>query len=151
MDETRGLWRGKRIDNKKWVEGHYFYQQKGILEGDVHYIVTYRGWGFSWLRVDPSTLGECTGLRDKNGKLIFEGDIVRAYYNPDEMVAVGTICYGKFFDVDSVDSYGYLGWCINVNGNCVSLLQPEADGIIIEVIGNIHDNPELLKGDENND
>ena len=68
MNETRGLWHGKRIDNGEWVEGYY------VSNGeDLHYIITDE---FVQHLVDPSTLGECTGLTDKNGKLIFEGDIV---------------------------------------------------------------------------
>lgn len=68
MNETRGLWHGKRIDNREWVEGYY------VSNGeDLHYIITDE---FVQHLVDPSTLGECTGLTDKNGKLIFEGDII---------------------------------------------------------------------------
>lgn len=55
MDETRGLWRGKRIDNKEWVEGYYFHQRKSGTDDRTHYIVTNGGF----VRVDPSTLGEC--------------------------------------------------------------------------------------------
>lgn len=133
MNELRGLWRGKRIDNKKWVEGHYFYQQKGILEGDVHYIVTYRGWGFSWLRVDPSTLGECTGLRDKNGKLIFEGDIIRYKKHLFCIEWSADICS---FTSRALDGANFMP-CTNV-GTMNNY----------EVISNIHDNPELLPAHE---
>lgn len=129
MNELRGLWRGKRIDNKKWVERHYFYQQKGILEGDVHYIVTYRGWGFSWLRVDPSTLGECTGLRDKNGKFIFEGDIIRYKKHLFCIEWSADICS---FTSRALDGANFMP-CVNV-GTMKNY----------EVIGNIHDNPDLL-------
>lgn len=144
MNDTRGLWRGKRVDNCGWVCGVPLQHCDGdwqLISGKVGAMIIDT--------IIPDTLGECTGLRDKNGKLIFEGDIVAAYYNPKEKTAIGTICCGKFMDTDSLDNYGYLGWYIEVQGHCISILQPESDGISIEVIGNIHDNPELLKGDTN--
>lgn len=154
INNTRGRWRGRCIDNGEWVEGQFV--PSNTNDGYRMYIIANAKWdnsddGLDLLEtdiyeVDPSTLGECTGLRDKNGKLIFEGDIVLAYYNSEEKTATGTIRYGKFMDTDSLDDYGYLGWYIEVQGHCISILQPEADGICIEVIGNIHDNPELLKG-----
>lgn len=154
INDTRGLWRGKRINNKEhngeWVEGLLYpvkYTGSTIPGGIDYYIVTYpSGAGRQQIQVDPSTLGECTSLTDKNGKPIFEGDIVLAYYNPEEKKAIGKIRYGKFMDTDSLDDYGYLGWYFEVQGHCISILQPESDGIYIEVIGNVHDNPELLKG-----
>lgn len=145
MNELRGLWRGKRVVNGEWALGCLIRSSSKamifVLDGKTNRI--------SGTDVDPSTIGECTGLRDKNGKLIFEGDIVLAYYNPKEKTAIGVIRYGKFMDTDSLDDYGYLGWYIEVQGHCISILQPDTDGICIEVIGNIHDNPELLKGEAN--
>ena len=67
----RYLFRGKQTDGRLWVEGHYYTrnQKPYILKVDRNGEYPYK--------IDPSTLGQCTGLRDKNGALIFEGDVVR--------------------------------------------------------------------------
>lgn len=125
MNETRGLWRGKRLDNGEWVEGDL------SRMGEQLYIANKEHWKFA---VDPSTLGEYTGLRDKNGKLIFEGDILR--HNG-----------GTFHEVvfERRNGNAYFGWVMNQletwNFDLDFLRQ-------LEVIGNIHDNPELLNGGE---
>lgn len=86
--------------------------------------------------VDPSTIGEYTGLKDKNGKRIFEGDILRRAYHPEEDVIIewhdGRF---KFRKRNKPKDCGYESLC------CV---QNTVD--YLKVIGNIHDNPELLKG-----
>ncbi len=143
MDDNRGLWRGKSCADHEWIIGDLL--QVNYANGKRVCSIMPRNPVAENYVVIPEILDECTGLRDKNGKLIFEGDIVLAYYNSEEKTATGTIRYGKFMDTDSLDDYGYLGWYIEVQGHCISILQPEADGICIEVIGNIHDNPELLK------
>lgn len=123
MNETRGLWRGKRLDNGDWAEGDLTrysadmgYITVDLIENEVY-------------QVDGTTLGECTGLRDKNGKLIFEGDIVTGYFNHEKII--GYIIYGSdatFF----IHRNGLYGIGLN---NATDWLS---------VIGNIHDNVELL-------
>ncbi len=81
MRENIGLFRGKRIDTGDWVEGAYYHQKQFYGEPcDEHYIIASNedlGYdqAFEYYEVIPETIGECTGLRDKNGKLAFEYDI----------------------------------------------------------------------------
>ena len=135
------LFRGKRIDNGEWVEGGYKHEKVGEYFTAVFIIehLTSGVWGNH--RVDPSTVGQFTGLTDKNSKRIFEGDIVaQNWYDHDE---------------PSDDSFGEVVFC---EYDCsFSVMDVEKDGIVpfgrcgayhweAEVIGNIHDNPELLNG-----
>lgn len=135
------LFRGK---NKygKWYYGYY-------TEG--YYL---DGTPVSWIEVVdrkkketdsptviPETVGQFTGLTDKNGKKIFEGDIVRDSYNSVGIVEFGT---GTF---DS-GVYCYTGWHRRERDGCVDHTELHDYGWPkeFEVIGNIHDNPELLGG-----
>ena len=129
------LFRGKRIDNGEWLEG--FYTASYDYWGDFnHHIETtqHETKVSSGYFVDPSTVGQYTGLTDKNGKKIFEGDICRNTKN------------GETF---SVKWHGTMaGFVWNKRRKDVSLydfgeLFRAFDKY--EVIGNIHDNPELLE------
>lgn len=84
-----------------------------IIKAGDYYIIDEDGEGF-W--VLPETISQYTGLTDKNGVKIFEGDCIRSLVSRE----IGVICYGR-------RDLGYWNECV-------------------EVIGNIHDNPELLKG-----
>ena len=149
------LFRGKRVDNGEWVEGCLFVDDKGekheILVGYVNYRVAWE--------VDPETVGEYTGLTDSNGKRIFEGDIIRYAdlydYNCyleslDNPEAYDGIYLGNIWTIDEVVcgiKVGYPAFDLNkhdweVNG--LSNLN-ESCQYFYEVIGNIHDNPELLE------
>lgn len=132
MNKTRGLWRGKRVDNGEWVEG---YLSKGRNTKEKPAFLKYcidreeTGLMMSYI-VDPSTLGECTGLRDKNGKLIFEGDFLKGKYNFIYTVVWDTECAGLYpFVIKEGKIY-------------------EVASKTMEVIGDIHDNPGLLNGTE---
>lgn len=135
MDELRGIWRGKRINNKEhngeWVEGFLYpvkYTGFDFSGGTDYYIDTCpTGAGRQHTQVDPSTLGECTGLRDKNGKPIFEGDIVRV---------LGGEHYDGFYECDEIIVVKDI-----TDGICVYMEAAE----YMEVIGNIHDNPKMLE------
>ena len=129
------LFRGKRADNGEWVEGAYmpyyysfrFGKEAAISTNDDVLQKTYR------YPVDPTTVGQYTGLTDKKGKKIFEGDIVKNKFNiPNKHYVI------KY---DSL-----LGAFIGEDGSTMHFTTFDGDSELFEVIGNIHDNPELLKG-----
>ena len=126
------LLRGKRTDNGEWVYGYYtkaryFLNKKEmhiIFEPDVEAFPHCEFTGYE--EVLPETVGQYTGLTDKNGKKIFEGDIVD-YISSDVIgnPKTGTIIVEDMTDYDTMI---YLNHSNEV-----------------KIIGNIHDNPELLK------
>ena len=127
------LFRGKRIINGDWVEGNLFILDSSntntqILIGTDIYRIPYY--------VIPSTVGQYTGLIDKNGKKIFEGDIIEM---PDRLVKVVCFKGNAQFDLHFI-RYKDDVTTTNVKGIHMRDLKED------EVIGNIHDNPELLEG-----
>ena len=142
------LFRGKRIDNGEWVYGHYGEYTNMRSETISAMSVPNKNsiYGNLCYDVDPSTVGQYTGLTDKNGKKIFEGDIV--FYWCSDIVAV--VKFGEYQDSDSTKkAYGYFVEYLEdgkiVQENMDSREKDDEYGC--EVIGNIHDNPELLGGD----
>ena len=137
------LFRGKRIDNGEWVEG-WLYKRVVHISGIntvADAIEVYDGKSIlsvAYYCVDPATVGQYTGLNDKNGRRIFEGDIVQ--YAERQLGGEDVpVAYPVEFEEGGfcVRYYFLNNWLRNaVNGN----IQLEG----IEVIGNIHDNPELL-------
>jgi len=129
----RYLFRGKRLDNSKWVQGDLLTRPDGTPFGIRHY----NNFGVDCAEIDPATVGQCTGLKDKNGKLIFEGDIAKGSYEETDGRIVD-----YFEEVKYITDQG--GWVLGDEDAFNNL-----DGISaqeVEVVGNAHDNPELLEG-----
>lgn len=139
------LFRGKRKDNGEWTEGYFFKSWNRV----------FLLWGMTgdspnMVEVIPETVGQFTGLVDKNGTNIFEGDIVRygkGIYEWNKKYwkfEIGIIEFkdGAFIinDIYSIDGYNELS-CLYHEINCSDKYD---SGTLFEIIGNIHDNPELL-------
>ena len=124
------VFRGKRVDNGQLVEGSLIGEDVivgKIVDFEEDYFTTE-----FWYKVDPETVGQFTGRYDKNDKEIFERDIV-----------VNKNIHGKKWIVEYRTDSEYVGFVLKEIGtNGISLFTSWND---IEVIGNIHDNKELLK------
>lgn len=148
------LFRGKRLDNGEWETGSLM---KVTVAGRTYFLIFGDGFAYDAETmkalahgcVDPATVGQYTGLKDKNGKRIFEGDIVRVTYAVNGREKV-------FFtgDVKFEDGAFYL-YLYSRGQKTKGLLcgfanavHTEDEGIFCGVVGNIHDNPELLEGGE---
>lgn len=136
----REIWfRGKRCDNGEWVYGSLLnpYRKKPLI---AHYENGQEILGYT-VEVIPDTVGQYTGLKDKNGKRIFEGDIliyvVDGEYDVNEKYLVVFVDDEAAFKV----RFYYIGKfaCYDDIAPCEKL----------EIIGNVHDNPEFLGGENN--
>ena len=120
--QERYLFKAKRIDNGEWVEGFYV-QRPNDPCGKKYYIVIIG----RWIEVETASICQCTGLKDRNGKLIWENDIVK-----DDVI------------------YGVVKWD---DANARYIIDDRDDGYQeysdwwheVEVIGNVFDNPELME------
>lgn len=132
--------RGKRLDNDiqtgpadGWVTGFYY---QDLCEGQVRHFIA--SCPCVW-EVDPATVGQYTGLKDRNGKEIYEGDIVTEI---DIVIAQNRRRYQVVFETGAT----------RIDGLILARYYDNDDRLakryIVEVVGNIHDNPELLKGGE---
>ena len=148
------LFRGKRVDNGEWVEGYLFddgYQKPehvfvGGLIIDEYEWTACDEWdinGIGFCDVEPNTVCQYTGLTGKNGKKIWEGDIIKYHFGE----AYAPVKFGEYqncFDSTSTCHVGfYVDWDKNHNfrkdlGYWIKLVDAE-------VVGNIFDNPELLE------
>lgn len=129
------LFRGKRMDNGEWVEGWYEppVEWDGKKFGTTICYICEEGY-LEDAEVDPSTVGQYTGLTDKNGKRIFEGDIVRFKWDAEcECCHFIEFVDGEFCATPVLPLEGT--WSIRIRNENKKFV----------VVGNIHDNPELLE------
>ncbi len=130
------LFRGKRIDNGAWVEGYVIVYPSGKTE--VHKKCTQPPDILLVCETDPETVCQYTGLTDKNGRKIFEGDIAKVQHTDGEedYVEMAEVSWD-----DKNACFSPWDWQYQCDG-CDLYCEIQS----IEVIGNIFDNPELLKG-----
>jgi uncharacterized phage protein (TIGR01671 family) len=137
------LYRGKRKDNGEWVYGYYCKCGWTGKEKDV--IIPSHASSLYGIDVIPETVGQYTGLTDKNGKKIFEGDIIRAFTVDDSEERRAIVGFDRFFDENTECEYiGFYIYFLGVK-TTVTQLDYEQAKESLEVIGNIHDNPELME------
>ena len=136
------LFRGKRTDNGAWTSGYLFCVWESA----------YLCWGMKnnvpvMEEVIPKTVGQYTGLLDKNGRKIFEGDIVKCTATNVDCAFTAVVLFGN--------SNGEYNWGFqlvrisgaNANTDILLWVDREETGAFIEVIGNIYDNPELIRNE----
>ena len=138
--EDRYLFKAKRLDNNYWILGFLSVNKTG-----KYFIRPICGSALSSEEVDKNTICQCTGLKDKNGKLIWENDIIKYHFG--ELYA--QIRYGAYqscFDSKKAEHIGfYVDWSESSNyrkdlGYWINMVNAEA-------VGNIFDNPELLESE----
>ena len=144
------LFRGKRIDNGEWIEGYYVETVDYRTDSAVHLIIELpstfypRGEIAGEYEINSSTIGQYTGLTDKNGKKIFEWDILKIHYTTElfgETLSTQYNALVMFEDGCNVAKGIFDG--AELVGDLSAFSNDE-----VEVIGNIHDNPELLEEKE---
>ena len=128
MDE-KYLFKAKSMDRGDWVVGYLVKNQEW-----TYIVVPLENGGFEFGTVDPNTICQCTGLKDKNGNLIWENDIIAYRDCTEEKYVIA-------WELDKA--------CFEYQQYSCSIMNfDELSSCEVEVIGNIFDNPELLESEE---
>ena len=124
------LYRGARMEDGKFVYGSLvFVKENDKSENELpHIVISYGPDTFDWFEVDPETVGQYTGIDDREGDKIFEGDTFKI--GAENNIYTVRFDYGCFFAYEDDVQVGILA---------------ELATMFIKKIGNIHDNKELLK------
>lgn len=156
--ENRYLFRGKRIDNGKLVVGSLIENVFFRLGQSIPYILCPDKADYDCFEdfteengifeVAPSTVCQCTGLKDKNGKLIWENDIVKDLFS-DVCAQIKYGSYQNCFDSTKTEHVGfYVCWSDKYTKRYRKDLGYWINMVDAEVVGNSFDNPELLEVQE---
>jgi hypothetical protein len=113
MNENRHICRAKRDPDGRWFDGYYVMLQG--IDGPLHLIIDRTG---QYIRIDPETVGECTGCLDVQGRLIYEGDIIcnakgttfEVEYNAEDGAFIGqrtkNMTYAYLHEIDKPEIIG---------------------------------------------
>lgn len=128
----RYLFRAKRIDNGEWIVGDLSHHKTGKV-----FVKPLNGSAISTCEVDKDTICQCTGLKDKNGKLIWENDICRRILLPTKRIETNfRIAYVPYKCCLSA---------IDLDGSNITFLSDYINNQYeVDAIGNIFDNHELI-------
>ena len=130
------LFKAKRKDNGEWVEGYYVYDNVKNKAFICNTRMLYECFPkVMWIEVDPNTICQFTGLCDKNGKKIWENDILMAHLDES---------YPEDVTYETIE-WGVAGWVGHETGSTDREYLDEFDTEHFEVVGNIFDNKELLQ------
>lgn len=135
--ENRYLYKAKRIDNGEWVDGFYvkgsdMYGKETHVIFETDAIFYSHGETDGFAEINPATICQCTGLKDKNGELIWENDIMCLTYGSHRKY--GYVRYGEYNCSCCEGVYGWYFENEDIRHNDW-----------YEVVGNTFDNPELLE------
>ena len=143
---NRYICKAKRKDNGEWETGFLVITRYGC--SDEQYFIADKMTGYH-TPVIPETVGQCTGLKDKDGKLIFEGDILHIKTGKGWSCPIGTDIYYKVvfteFNIECHSCTEYIGFMAERSSGSLSSIYYIVTSYGAEVISNIHDNPKLLQ------
>lgn len=157
--EDRYLVRGKRVDNGEWVQGALFDGESHCIIGQEIKFSPYieHECKIVGYEVDKNTICQCTGLKDKNGNLIWENDIVKKefYIDYDSVYQeeyVTSVISKEYVGTVKFEHFAWVVETFNDKLKCIlpicELSEHSEDIKYFEIAGNIFDNPELLGGND---